>query len=74
MATPFRNHAVIGPIAATEDVFARFDEDVYVLSDDDGIGELFDELGHLYPCENIPDWSGAAAAAAVAGYVLNCDV
>jgi hypothetical protein len=52
MATPFRTHAVLGMIAATEDVFSRFDDDAYVLSDDDGIAALFDEIGHLYPCEN----------------------
>ena len=46
MATPFRTHPVLGMIAATEDVFARFDDDAYVLSDDDGIGALFDGIGH----------------------------
>jgi len=52
MATPFRTHALLGMIAATEDAFARFDDDAYVLSDDDGIGCLFEEIGNLYPCEN----------------------
>jgi len=52
MLNPNRTHALLGRIAATEDVFARFDDDAHVLFDDDGIGNLFDEIGADYPCEN----------------------
>jgi hypothetical protein len=47
-----RTHALLGMMAAVDDVFARYDDDAHVLSDDDGIADLFDEIGHLYPCEN----------------------
>ena len=53
MATPYAGHAVLGRLAALDDFFARFDDpDAYVLSDDDGIGALFDEIGSDYPCDN----------------------
>ena len=47
-----RTHALLGMIAATDAVFDRYDDDAHVLSDDDGIADLFDETGADYPCEN----------------------
>ena len=44
----------IDAVMAALDSYAqdRFDDDAHVLSDDDGIGNLWDEIGHLYPCES----------------------
>ena len=39
----------VNPIAEAMDERASITAEV---SDDDGIGALFDEIGHLYPCEN----------------------
>ena len=41
---------MIDAIDAEREAVASMGEDG--VSDDDGLGKLFDEIGHLYPCEN----------------------